>query len=84
MGEMPLDQLIGMIMTSDTLIHTWDLAKAAGVDVSLDPELAEGAYNGLLPVDAMVRSDTIFGPKLDTPEDADIQTKLLRFTGRDA
>jgi uncharacterized protein (TIGR03086 family) len=82
LGEMPLDQMIGMILTNDVLIHTWDLAKAAGVEVTLDPQLAEEAYNGLQPMDAMVRSDQVFGPKVEPPPDADMQTKLICFTGR--
>jgi uncharacterized protein (TIGR03086 family) len=82
LGEMPLDQLIGMILTNDVLIHTWDLARAAGVDVTLDPQLVEEAYNGLQPIDAMVRSDSVFGPKVEPPEGADMQTKLICFTGR--
>jgi uncharacterized protein (TIGR03086 family) len=81
-GEIPLDQLVGMILTSDVLIHTWDLAKAAGVDVTLDAGLCEAAYTGLVPMDAMVRADTVFGPKIEPPADADAQTKLLCFTGR--
>ena len=82
MGEMPLDQMVGMILTNDVLIHTWDIAQAAGIDVKLDPDLVEQAYNGLQPLDAMVRSDTVFGPKVEPPADADMQTKLLCFTGR--
>jgi uncharacterized protein (TIGR03086 family) len=81
-GEVPLDQMIGMILTNDVLIHTWDLAKAAGIDVKLDPELVEAAYNGLQPMDAMVRSESVFGPKVEPPADADMQTKLICFTGR--
>ncbi|MBA3654228.1 MAG: TIGR03086 family protein [Actinobacteria bacterium] len=82
MGEMPLDQLIGMIMANDVLIHTWDLAKTIGADVTLDPQLVEDAYNGLQPLDAMVRSERVFGPKVDVAADADTQTKLIAFTGR--
>ena len=82
MGEMPLDQFIGAILTNDVLIHTWDLAKAAGTDVTLDPQLVEDAYNGLQAVDAMIRQDRIFGPKVEPPPDADMQTKLICFTGR--
>jgi uncharacterized protein (TIGR03086 family) len=82
MGEMPLDNLVGMLLTNDVLIHTWDLARAAGVDVTLDPELAEAAYNALQPMDAMIRAANVFGPKIDPPEGADMQTKLICFTGR--
>ena len=81
-GEMPLDQMIGMILTNDVLIHTWDLAKAAGLSIKLDEELVEAAYLGLQPLDAMVRSESVFGPKVDVPDHADLQSKLIAFTGR--
>ena len=82
MGPTTLDNLIGTILASDTLIHTWDLAKSIGVDVQLDPEVAEFSYNGLVQVDDVVRQAGIFGPKVEAPADADIQTKLIAFTGR--
>ena len=34
-GEVTLDEYLGK-MCPDTLIHTWDLARAAGVDDTLD------------------------------------------------
>jgi uncharacterized protein (TIGR03086 family) len=83
-GEVPLDQLIGMLLVNDVLIHTWDLAKAAGVDVTLDSQLCEEAYAAIVPLDAMVRGEGIFGPKIDPPADADAETKLLCFVGRQA
>lgn len=82
MGEMPLDQMIGMFITSDVLIHTWDLAKAAGIDVTLDPGLVDETYNALLPLDAAIRMPNVFGPKVEPPAGADAQTKLMCFTGR--
>ncbi|HZN15317.1 MAG TPA: TIGR03086 family metal-binding protein [Acidimicrobiales bacterium] len=82
MGDMQVDQMLGMFMIGDSLIHTWDLARSAGMDVALDPQLAEEVYNNLQPVDAMIRSNNIFGPKIEPPADADIQTKLLCFVGR--
>lgn len=81
-GKMPLDQLIGMILANDVLIHTWDLAKASGVDATLDQELCESALQGLEPMDAMVRRAGVFGAKVEAPADADAQTKLICFTGR--
>jgi uncharacterized protein (TIGR03086 family) len=82
MGEMPLDQLVGMILTNDVLIHTWDLAQSAGVDVTLDPQLAEDALNALQPLDDIIRQERVFGPKVEPPADADVQTRLLCFVGR--
>src|SRR5437660_1796679 len=63
MGEMPLDQMMGMFLTPDVLIHTWDLAKAAGVEVKLDPQLVDETYNALQPIDARVRPPGVLGPK---------------------
>jgi uncharacterized protein (TIGR03086 family) len=82
MGDMPLDQMIGMFLTTDLLIHTWDLARAAGVDVTLDAGLVQETYNALLPLDAMIRMPNVFGPKVEPPPGADMQTKLICFTGR--
>ena len=82
MGEMQVDMMLGMFMIGDALIHTWDLARSAGIDVTLDPQLAEEVHNNLQPADAMIRSANIFGPKIEPPADADMQTKLLCFVGR--
>jgi uncharacterized protein (TIGR03086 family) len=83
-GEIPLAELVGTFATMDVLIHTWDLAQAAGIAVTLDEDLVEEAYDRLLPVDAMIRTSGVFGPKLDPPAGADLQTKLMYFTGRQA
>ena len=81
---MPLEQLIGRLMTTDVLVHTWDLARATGQDETLDADAVSHAYSGLLPMDGMIRMPGVFGAKLDTPADAPEQTKFLRFLGRPA
>ena len=81
-GEMPMEQMIGRLITTDVLVHTWDLARATGQDESLDADAVAGAYAGLKPLDAMLRAPGVFGPKLDTPEGADLQTEFLSFLGR--
>ncbi|MEY2468796.1 MAG: hypothetical protein QOF21_1494, partial [Actinomycetota bacterium] len=82
MGETPLDELVGMILANDVLIHTWDLAKSVGIDVTLDPQLAEDALKTLEPLDAVIRQERVFGAKVEPPADADVQTRLLCFVGR--
>lgn len=82
MGPMPLDQMIGMFLMPDVLIHTWDLAQAAGIETRLDPQLSEQVYNQLLPMDAMIRMPNVFGPKIDPPAGADAETRLIYFVGR--
>lgn len=82
MGEMTLETMMSMFGIPDVVIHTWDVARATGVDESLDAEEVSRIYAQMLPVDAMVRREGVFGPKIDVADGADEQTKLLAFTGR--
>lgn len=83
-GPMPAEQLVGRILSTDILVHTWDLARAVGGDESLPADIVEGAYSGLKPLDAMLRQGGVFGPKVEVSEGADLQTELLAFLGRKA
>jgi uncharacterized protein (TIGR03086 family) len=80
-GPMPAEQLIGRLVSTDVLVHTWDLARAVGGDEVLDQEAVAGAYSGLKPMDAMIRMPGVFGPKVEV-EGADLQTEFLGFLGR--
>jgi uncharacterized protein (TIGR03086 family) len=81
-GPMPAEQMIGRLVCTDVLVHTWDLARATGGDESLPVDAVEGAYSGLKPMDAMIRQPGVFGPKTPVPEGADLQTEFLCFLGR--
>jgi uncharacterized protein (TIGR03086 family) len=83
-GPTPLEQAMGTLISMDTSVHTWDLARAVGGDEHLDPDVVHLAREMLEPMDAMIRQPGIFGPKLDPPEGADEQTQLLYFLGRRA
>ena len=80
-GPMPAEQLIGRLISTDVLVHTWDLARSVGGDEALDAESVVQAYSGLKPMDAMIRSGTAFGPKIEVT-DAGLQTEFLSFLGR--
>ncbi len=82
MGPMPAEMIIGRLMASDVLIHTWDLARATGQDERLDQDAVEHAYAGLKPVEAMIRRPGVFGPAVEPPDGADLQTEFLCFLGR--
>ena len=81
-GRMPLGQAIDMIYTSDVFLHRWDLARATGQDETLDPDTCAAMLDGMLPMDDVLRQSGQYGPRVDVPEDADAQTKLLAFIGR--
>jgi uncharacterized protein (TIGR03086 family) len=79
-GEMPVDTFLGIIVL-DALTHSWDLARATGLDDTLDPELVSIAFERIRPLDAAIRGAN-FGPKLEAPEGSDEQTQLMAFLGR--
>lgn len=82
-GEMTVEASIGMIVTGDVLIHTWDLARATGLDESIDPVLTAEMLEGMAPMDEVLRKSGHYGPKIELPEGASVQDQLLAFTGRD-
>jgi len=81
-APMPLEDLIGRLLCADTLVHTWDLARATGQDEQLDPGGVTYAFAMLLPADEAIRGAGSFGPKIEPPPDADEQTRFLCFLGR--
>lgn len=83
-GEQPFEQLVGRLLCTDTLVHTWDLARATGQDDRLDQDASSKALEFLSPIDDMIRRPGGFGPKLAPPPAADAQAQLIAFTGRRA
>ena len=81
-GRMSLGQAIDMIYTGDVFLHRWDLARATGQDETLDPDKCAEMLEGMLPMDEVLRQSGQYGPRVDVPDDADVQTKLLAFIGR--
>lgn len=83
MGTNTLEKVADMIWTNDVLIHTWDLARATGQDATLDSEAVSRMYAGMEPMEEAIRNSGHFGARVEVPDDADPQSKLLAFTGRD-
>ena len=59
-----------------------DQARAAGLDDTLDAAEVAAAYEGMLPLDDMLRQSGQYGPRVDVPADAPLQDKLMAFVGR--
>jgi uncharacterized protein (TIGR03086 family) len=81
-GEMTFEQLAGRMLSSDTLVHTWDLSRATGQDERLDPDGVEATLAWTTPVEDQLRVPGGFDPELEPPPGADAQTRLLGFLGR--
>jgi uncharacterized protein (TIGR03086 family) len=82
-GEVPLHDAIDRFYTADVFMHTWDLARATGQDERLDPEFCADLLAGMEPIDELLRQSGQYGPKVAVPDDADVQTRMLAFIGRD-
>jgi uncharacterized protein (TIGR03086 family) len=83
-SDLTLDVAIQRFVTGDVLIHTWDLARACGLDESLDADAVHHMYEGMKPMAPMLAASGHFAPVVEVPDDADEQTKLLGLTGRRA
>jgi uncharacterized protein (TIGR03086 family) len=69
-------------LAADHLIHAWDLARAIGADESLDRDLVELVYRKMKPREDALKASGLFGKRVEQPEDADLQTRLLAVYGR--
>jgi uncharacterized protein (TIGR03086 family) len=83
-APMALEEMIGRLLCSDTIVHTWDIARATGQDETLDAAGVTYAFAMLLPNDEAIRGPGSFGPKIEPPPGADEQTRFLCFLGRRA
>lgn len=85
-GPLSFARAVDMTCTPDVLVHTWDLARATGLDERLDPDEVRRmviGFDALPPeVDAAMRSSGHYGPKVAVPTGADDQARLLAFLGR--
>jgi uncharacterized protein (TIGR03086 family) len=82
-GERPVEEY-AWEMTTDALIHSWDLARGIGADEHLDPELVEVIYERTLPFAEHLQESGLFAPPVPVSADADAQTRLLAIFGRKA
>jgi uncharacterized protein (TIGR03086 family) len=81
-GPLSYAGLVGTLLCSDILLHTWDLARATGQDERLDRDAVAQAMGFLVPRDVELRVPGEFGPQLDAPPGSDEQTRLIAFSGR--
>ena len=81
--QLPLPQAIAQFYTGDVFLHTWDLARATGQDDRLDAERCAVMFEGMQPLDEMLRQSGQYGPRVPVPDDADWQDRLIGFIGRD-
>jgi uncharacterized protein (TIGR03086 family) len=81
-GRQTFEKSVGQFICVDLVIHNWDLSRATGQDERLDPGEVHAMQAAMEPMDEVLRSPGAFGPKVEPPEGADEQARLLCFLGR--
>jgi uncharacterized protein (TIGR03086 family) len=83
-GEIPAD-LAASIVSIELLVHAWDFARAAGIKIAVDDQLAayvlEMAHGVIAP---QMRDGDQFAPEVPTGPDTGTLERLVAFTGRAA
>jgi uncharacterized protein (TIGR03086 family) len=86
-GDLPASFVVNQ-QIAEFAVHSWDLARATGQDVDLDPELAGHALKwgatALLPeFRGAEEAGHAFGPEVPVAEQAPVADRLAAFFGRD-
>jgi uncharacterized protein (TIGR03086 family) len=82
LGELTFTQATMAMMTGELAIHTWDLARALGVDDTVDPEAVHSAYLAMKHHGDALRRPGAMGPEVEAPAGSSEQVQLIAFTGR--
>ena len=81
-GSHRLDEAIERFVLGDVLIHTWDVARSAGLDETLPAEEVSRMLPGLEQMGDVLEQSGQYGRAVEVPAGADDQTRLIALTGR--
>lgn len=82
-GDVSGRTIIGFRIT-DSLVHGWDIARALGTEVLLDPEICEYLLDFWFPLAKSLPESGYYAPSVMPPDGADVATRLLALLGRKA
>ena len=69
--------------TAEFAVHTWDLARATGQPVDLDPEIAQRGLDFMSGALTPDNRGAAFAPAVTLSEEAPVHDRLAAFAGRD-
>ena len=81
-GRHRLDEAVVAFVLPDVLVHTWDLARATGLDEALDELEVVRLLERVQPLDQVIHRSGQYGPRVEVSTGADPQTRLIAFLGR--
>src|SRR6202035_428307 len=72
-----------LLNLEEVVVHNWDVAKATGQALTIDPNVADMVYEFCLsiPLDPY-RAHGAFGPEIAVPESASVTDRILGLLGR--
>lgn len=82
-GRQPLLSAIDRFYVHDVFMHTWDLARAIGVEPGLDQARCHAMLEAMEADEAGLRASGQFGTRQAVADDAASDEKLMAFIGRD-
>jgi uncharacterized protein (TIGR03086 family) len=82
-GRATFAEAVDRFLASDLPIHGWDLARATGGDEVIDPAEVERGLVSYPQFAELLRSPGVCKPPVESAPDADDQTRLLNFLGRE-
>ena len=82
-GTMTVGTAVDMLVTPDVFMHSWDLARATSQPIELDADYSAGLLAGMEAMEEVLRSSGHYGQRVDVPDDADPESRLIAFIGRD-
>ena len=80
-GRMDMATFVSYVQW-DPLTHAWDIGKAAGIEVSLPPELCRISFELIGARAEMFRRTGRIGPPVEVSGDASIVDRYLALVGR--
>lgn len=81
-GRHTVAAAIERFVTADIVVHTWDLAKAAGLDATIDHDMADRMLLPMTAIGDMLVASGHYKPAVTVPDDASVEDKLVAATGR--
>ena len=82
-GRHTVAAAIEQFVTGDIVVHMWDLAKAAGVDATIDHEMAVRMLAPMSAIGDMLVASGHYKQAVPVPDSASVEDKLIAATGRD-
>jgi len=80
-GDFPAREYLWQV-NSFRGLRAHDIARVIGADTRLPAALVQGLWDELAPHAEEWRAIGVFGPKVEVPDDAPLQDRLLGLTGR--